>query len=307
MLRPPASVGLYIGVEADGEVEGSMSTGKWWDVSWNPITGCTHCSRACYRCWAAGIAKRFWKGRKFSDIRFHPERLEQPLHWRKPRRVFVCDMGDLFHDNVPGSGIEQVLNVMVHVPQHTFYLLTKRIKRAAEYRRWLPVIDKTWPDNVWLGVTVWDQASADENIPFLLQTPAAHRFVSIEPMLGPVDLTRMILVSSQRRLDALRGIDFTYIGPDENGRAMWDDPVTEGPALDWVILGGETGPGARPMEPDWARRVRDDCAAAGVPFWLKSMGEWHRRVYYGASSYYKLSRLLDGFEHNGRPEGAHSR
>lgn len=227
---------------------------EWTDAVWNPVTGCTKVSSGCKHCYAEGMAKRFWGGeREFTDVRCHPERLEQPLRWRKPRRVFVNSMSDLFHDDVPFDFIACVFWTVAASPQHTYQVLTKRPARMLEFfRREAQQYGAPWPiNNIMLGVSVEDQKTADERIPILLQAPAALRFVSVEPMLGPVDL---------RRLDP------------------WDDFHTD--ALDtpdpsckigWVICGCESGPRARPMRPDWARSLRDQCAEAGVPFFLKQM------------------------------------
>jgi protein gp37 len=206
-----------------------------------------------------------WSG----EVQFFPERLDEPLHWRKPSRVFVCSMGDLFHEDVEHEWRDQVFAVMAACPQHTFLVLTKRPKRAnayismamydenCGYDGWyealeaLGVPDASPMENVWLGVTAEDQQRADLRIPVLLETPAARRFVSIEPCLSAIDLR-----------------------PHLFPKVVDDETMTRGfhsiPRLDHVICGGETGPGARPMHPDWARLVRDQCQAAGVPFFLKS-------------------------------------
>jgi protein gp37 len=161
----------------------------------------------------------------------HPDRLYQPLHWRKPRRIAVCLMGDLFHEEVPSDFCLRIWQTMHSwpCPLHTFFILTKRPK-------WMRAFVKSYwsGGNIWLGVSVENQTTADERIPILLGTPAAHCWVSIEPMLGPVILRSR---------------------------------------LDWVICGGESGPGARPMDPDWARSVRDQCRDAGVPFFMKQMSK----------------------------------
>jgi protein gp37 len=252
---------------------------EWTEATWNPITGCSVTSPGCTNCYAmklagtrlahhesrAGLtqdskAGPVWTG----DVRFNEQWLDQPLRWTKPRMIFVCAHGDLFHEKVPDEWIDRVFAVMALCPQHTFQVLTKRSARMREYFReaagwrsriaellnelkpsplWNGNVYQGWqnlhgrPDglpNVWLGVSVEDQQRADERIPDLLATPAAVRWISAEPLLGPVDLERR---------------------------------------LDWVVVGGESGPGARPMHPDWARSLRDQCAAS-VPFFFKQWGEW---------------------------------
>ena len=227
---------------------------EWTDAVWNPVTGCTKVSEGCEHCYAERIAKRFWKGRKFGDVRIHPERLDEPEHWRKPRRVFVCSMSDLFHEKVPFTFIGRAFRKMDFCEQHIFQILTKRIYRAAQfclrdnllYCTGMSVL----PQNVWLGVSCENQKWAAQRIPKLLQIPAAVRFVSFEPLLGPVDLTDIHPVK---------------------------EPYIPDPVLDWVIVGGESGPGARPMDPDWARSIRDQCREAGVPFFMKQMGGFPKK------------------------------
>ena len=229
--------------------------------------------------------------------------LLQPLRWRQPRRIFVNSMSDLFHEDVPDEWIDQVFAVMALAPQHTFQVLTKRAARMRAYlsaARAHPVglaaLDltrachardadsaigsgimlqgdiahlKVWPlPNVWLGVSVEDQPRANERIPHLLATPAAKRFLSCEPLLGLVELRRLGNDSAlgQFKLNALDGL--TYVA----GGAYRDIPPI--PSLDWIIVGGESGSGPRPMHPDWARSLRDQCQAANVPFFFKQWGGW---------------------------------
>lgn len=266
-----------------------MSTGiEWTDETWNPVSGCTKVSPGCDHCYAERITNRFGGPGAFDTVILHPDRLDKPFHWRKPRRVFVNSMSDLFHDDVPDEFIARVFAVMALTPQHTFQVLTKRHGRMrallnregfdafrdevarcaggmgyvfdargsdrANYglvpgiasadlskRRFWP----GWPlPNVWLGVSVENQQWADIRIPALLQTPAAVRFVSCEPLLGPIKL-------DWRNPDSLH----------DGG-------------LDWAIAGGESGPNARPVHPAWARWLRDQCQAAGVAFFWKQWGEW---------------------------------
>lgn len=242
--------------------------------TWNPVTGCTPISEGCANCYAKRMAHRL-RGRfgyaadEPFKVTLHPERLEEPFRWRKPRRVFVCSMSDLFHPDVPYEFVLRVLAVMAEVRQHTFQILTKRPQRMQEVLThptvaadvWLQttrgVDDRTpeWPlPNVWLGVTAENQARADERIPILLKTPAAVHFISCEPLLGP-----LVLRPEWIELEL---------------QAFGSNGVKAFPRIDLVICGGETGPGARPMHPDWPRKLRDDCQAAGVPFLFKQWGEY---------------------------------
>lgn len=233
---------------------------EWATDVWNPVTGCTKVSEGCRNCYAEGIAKRFWGERKFTDVRCHPDRLDAPRHWKKPRRVFVNSMSDLFHPDVPFEFIDRVFGAMTMACEHTFMILTKRPRMMLDWFNWT-THNKTglWPlPNVWLGVTVENQKAANERIPLLLKTPAVVRFVSVEPMLGEVDMTQ-----------AMYGIN----PPGMNVFGFTDGFGYEA-CLDWVICGGETGPGARPMHPDWARSLRDQCQSAGVPFFFKQWGEY---------------------------------
>jgi len=290
-----------------------MSTGiEWTDETWNPVTGCTKVSQGCKNCYAERVAERLWgqqyasaakpyvlgRPRRFTDVWLHADRLARPLGWKKPRRIFVNSMSDLFHENVPFDFIAAVFGVMAASPQHAFQVLTKRPRRALEWFAWVQTrfvsagatatprgvlrltacaaglgecapfdlfshwnaLGNSWPlPNVWLGVSVEDQATADERLPLLLRAPAAVRFVSYEPALGPVDFSALPSVSGHgKHLDALMGC----AGADVSSR------------LDWIIAGGESGPGARPAHPDWFRSVRDQCSEAGVPFFFKQWGEY---------------------------------
>lgn len=269
---------------------------EWTDATWNPVNGCSLASPGCTNCYAMKQAHRVPQRRGLTrhtsggmvwtgEVRFDEAKLTQPLHWKRPRRIFVCAHGDLFHDAVPDEWIDRVFAVMALCPQHTFQVLTKRSARMLEYARraqpcgehWLAGHDGTagviWPlPNVWLGVSVEDQTRADERIPDLLATPAAVRWISAEPLLGPVDLT---VYRDDQLIEALTGdrqdgvimrADFSLVGINSK--------FSNGPKIDWVVVGGESGPGARPMHPDWARTLRDQCAAAGVPFFFKQWGEF---------------------------------
>lgn len=269
---------------------------EWATETWNPVTGCTPISEGCANCYAKRMSKRLVGRCGYPEdepfrVTLHPDKLDQPMKWKKPRMIFVCSMGDLFHEDVPNSFLDQIFAVMAKAEQHIFLILTKRPKRAKEYilkamydencnyQGWYEAIndlgipDVTPMENVWLGVTAENQARADERIPVLLQIPAAKRFVSVEPMLGPVDLSLS------------DGVDLSMsIGTGlKPGKSYLIN------SLDWVICGGETGPGARPMHPDWVRSLRDQCQAAGVPFFFKSWGEWMPSYQTGAT--FELSRL----------------
>jgi protein gp37 len=263
---------------------------EWTDATWNPVTGCTKVSAGCDHCYAATFAER-WRGvpgHHFTtgfDLTLRPGKLALPLTWRRPRRIFVNSMSDLFHDDIPDAYIARVFAVMALAPQHTFQVLTKRHARmrallssasfahlVAEQGRehhvgcaldWLRVaamFDGPLP-NVWVGVSVEDQRWADIRIPALLGTPAAVRFLSCEPLLGPVDLSRWL------------GIEhYESFGWGEEMFASLAGRVGPASGLHWVIAGGESGAGARPMHPDWVRELREQCQAAGVAFLFKQWG-----------------------------------
>ena len=255
---------------------------EWTDETWNPVTGCTKVSQGCKHCYAEGVARRFWGDRKFTDVQTHPDRLDQPLRWRKPRRVFVNSMSDLFHDDVPDKFIDQVFAIMALAKEHTFQVLTKRPARMLAYLRQVQDVEKDmnrwacaapetypcaafaiedcdWPlPNVWLGVSVEDQATADERIPLLLQMPAALRFVSYEPALGPVNLWPWL--NDPETYSAGGG----FIAGDGD----WKGPSPIG----WIIVGGESGPKARPFDVAWAAQTVGQCKDAGVPCFVKQLG-----------------------------------
>lgn len=311
---------------------------EWTDKVWNPIAGCSVVSPGCTNCYAMRMAARIqrmggtaakkyagttmdskagavWTGR----INFDTEALRAPFGWKKPARVFVNSMADLFHDDVTDEQIDKVFAVMALNPRHTFQVLTKRAKRMRAYmlERWQgtpaqticgihvpaggptgrmvrveeacqpyldryklvdPDDDALWTDdsnckamqwgwplpNVWLGVSVEDQRRADERIPDLLATPAAVRWISAEPLLGPLDLSAIKIPlhgESFQIINALHHKDSLNLGREQ-------------PAIDWVVAGGESGPGARPCHPDWVRTLRDQCASTNVAFFFKQWGRW---------------------------------
>jgi protein gp37 len=273
---------------------------EWTEATWNPVAGCALVESA----------------------------LTKPLGWKRPRRIFVNSMSDLFHEAVPDSYIDKVFAVMALAPQHTFQVLTKRADRMQDYcRRFAPGHAKfllsppgaasaraTWPlPNVWLGVSVEDQARADERIPLLLDTPAAVRWISAEPLLGPVDLTRIpspVVTEEDKTMgyfhSALIEGDEHYYEPHPGMTDSVDGPYL--PRLDWVVAGGESGPKARPMHPDWARALRDQCAGAGVPFFFKQWGEHHPTTEYRDGALFmsrvgkhSAGRVLDGRTHDEYP------
>jgi len=225
------------------------------DEVWNVTHGCTKVSAGCANCYAARLSDRFPHGGNFGDVIPRESQLDKPLHWRRPRRVGVCFMSDLFHERVPDEFLDKVFAVMALTPQHTYVLLTKRPERMRMYIS-DPALDdrlcelneelgpRGWPPpNVWLGVSVENQQAADERIPLLLETPAAEWWLSVEPLLGAVDLSRYL--------------------PSPHVR------LTGRPTLDWVVVGGESGPKARPMEGGWLMDIMAECSEAGVPVYVK--------------------------------------
>lgn len=275
-----------------------MTSIEWTDRTWNPVTGCTKVSPGCDNCYAESIARRFAGSKAFPDgfdVTLHEDRIDQPYRWRKPARVFVNSMSDLFHQDVPDLFITRVFDVMEANPQHTFQVLTKRharmrsfVQQREQHRREYAVKFDDCPTeamrnspaaqqararagrppaNIWLGVSVENQKWADVRIPALLDTPAAVRFLSCEPLLGPVWI-------GDYAWQACPCCDGE--GHDEACARCADSRCESGHVhkLDWVIVGGESGPKARAMHPDWARGLRDQCAQDHVPFFMKQWGEW---------------------------------
>ncbi len=286
-----------------------MSDIEWTDETWNPVTGCTKVSPGCAHCYAETFAERFRgvPGHPFEqgfDLKLWPERLTKPFTWKKPRKVFVNSMSDLFHEDVPFEFIDRVFAVMALTPQHTYQVLTKRPERMRRYLTWAgemlnrqgavqhvldvqhargewgldnsewpkgrPQLTGRWPLlNVWLGTSVENQHWADIRIPELLATPAAVRFLSCEPLLGPLDLrpwlTRVPTSGDGWRLTGGTALAIADI------------------VLDWVIVGGESGPKAQAFDLAWARSIVSQCRAAGVPVFVKQLG-WRPYLELGPGS-----------------------
>lgn len=234
---------------------------QWTDETWNPTSGCTRVSEGCRHCYIERTPAFRMAGRKFvngsTGVLLHHDRLDQPLHWKKPRRVFVNSLSDLFHEDIPDGFIAKVFLTMAHANQHVYQILTKRPERMLAL---LQEASLEFPvalcaggvlNNLWLGVSVEDQATADERIPLLLQVPAAVRFISAEPLLGPVDLNAYTGVYED---DLMEGFARVYHG------------------LDWVIVGGESGPGARQCDVAWIRSITAQCRSAEVPVFVKQLG-----------------------------------
>ena len=288
---------------------------EWTEHSFNPVVGCTKASLGCQNCYALQMAVRLAHNPKLpADVReryistvrkvggkwewsgkvaLFPERLDEPLGRRKPTRYFVPSMGDLFHKDVPFWFVRNVWGMMALCPQHTFQVLTKRPKRMLDFvsREWVAHVHTervtqryTEPvlaglcdvlPNIWLGTSVENQAAADERIPLLLQTPAAVRFVSCEPLLEEIDLTHLYgHISFGDRVDlTVDALSGKYV-PAWAGRKAKPDTLLskiDVGKLDWVICGTESGPGARPWDWDWIRNLRDQCQVARVPFFLKQV------------------------------------
>lgn len=267
---------------------------EWTDETWNPIIGCSKISTGCENCYAEKMAERiasiacskhlvfspswmsdtdraytdvvklwhdpksektYWKGWN-GKTAFFESALEKPLHWKKPRKIFVCSMGDLFHESVPLKWVARIMKTVKLSPQHIFMFLTKRHKRMAAFfsRYYFPWNEDALP-NLWLGVTAENQAMADWRIPTLLQIRAAKRFVSVEPMLGAINIAD----------DCYSSYDRAALNSQMTGCERQDNKIN------WVICGCESGKNRRPMKLEWARSLRDQCKGADVPFFMKQM------------------------------------
>jgi protein gp37 len=228
---------------------------EWTEATWNPVTGCTKISAGCKNCYAERMSMRLQAMGKAHyaggfKLALHDDALTIPFRWRAPRLIFVNSMSDLFQQDVPLAFIKQVFEVMTACPQHTFQILTKRPHLAAQYASCL-----NWPDNVWLGTSI-ENADVLDRLADLRRVPAAVRFLSVEPLLGPIP--RLALAD-----------------------------------IHWVIVGGESGPGARPMQAEWVRQIRDRCVVRGVPFFFKQWGGPNKK---------KTGRKLDGRYWNELPD-----
>ncbi|MBS3927750.1 MAG: phage Gp37/Gp68 family protein [Sphingomonadales bacterium] len=292
---------------------------EWTDATWNPLRGCSRVSEGCRNCYAERVAARFiGKGQAYEglayrhyendtvantidyeprwtgEVRLIREAMDQPLKWKRPRKIFVNSMSDLFHEKVSDGVIWQIFNVMRRAHWHTFQVLTKRPERML---RWFQEIDRgtlrdrdfQWPlPNVWLGVSVETQGNADKRIPLLLRTPAAVRWISAEPLLGPLDISQFTpggwgCSGCGYRERGSVGRCYGYC-QDPSGRSCdavpcprcgkrhyWTGSVA---SIKWVVAGGESGPGARPMDVAWAWELKDQCNKTNVPFLFKQWGEY---------------------------------
>ena len=228
---------------------------EWTESTWNPVTGCTKISDGCKNCYAERMALRLKAAGSPNyangfHVTLHEHALEIPLRWKRPLAIFVNSMSDLFHKDVPFDFISKIFDVMCRASQHRFQILTKRSERLLELSAKL-----SWPENVWMGVTV-ENADCTFRINHLRQTDAAIKFISFEPLLGLI-------------------------------------PNIDLESIDWSIVGGESGPKARPMEPEWATNIRDQCLAASVPFFFKQWGGVNKK---------KNGRTLDGRTWNEIPQ-----
>ncbi len=234
----------------------------WATDTWNPVTGCSKVSPGCAHCYAEALSLRFgysklpWLPENAAEnVVLHPERLDEPAHWRKPRRVFVCSMADLFHEQVPWEFIDRVFDVFDRCPQHTFQVLTKRPER-------MKALARPMPANVWLGTSI-ENARFVERADDLRETPQATRFISAEPLLGPL----------VRECDHCAGhgdvLPFHTECPRCHGTGLTGLDLT---GIDWLIIGGESGPYARPMDPQWVRDLIVKARAAGTAVFVKQMG-----------------------------------
>lgn len=320
---------------------------SWTDATWNPVRGCSRVSEGCRNCYAERVAARFSgpgqpyegladrdrRGSKWTGVvRLVEDHIEDPIRWKAPRRIFVNSMSDLFHESLEDEQIDLVFAAMLLAPHHTFQVLTKRADRMRRYfeaddlyervlasagyfRRKRPGLNQIGISDpakhparwIWLGVSVENQAAADERIPELLRTPAAVRFLSCEPLLGAVDISAWMQACRcggyfSRSHNPSRGCPRHEVGKRDH-------------QLSWVIAGCESGPGARPCDVAWLRSLRDQCAAAGVHYFLKQAKGWdHGRtemvamgVGFGDGSKHKAGEVielpyLDGLQHAAFPE-----
>jgi protein gp37 len=267
---------------------------QWTDATWSPVTGCTRTSEGCLRCYIDRTPPLRITHRRFdgpdigatTGVQLHSERLGTPLRWRKPRRIFVCSLADLFHDQVPDRFIADVFAVMAIAVQHTFQILTKRharlrsllgsasfwatVNAACVVRGYPPLPAGTdHLPNAWVGVSVENQKWADLRVPVLLDTPARVRFLSLEPLLAPVDLQRAVVPMGDQRG---HGLTASWV----HTRGCCQRRLH---GIDWVIIGGESGPGARPMDLAWASDLVGQARQAGTAVFVKQLGAvWAHRT-----------------------------
>ena len=233
-----------------------MSTSQisYCDKTLNPWTGCTPCSPGCDNCWAKCLLttrlKHHFEGDPWK-VTIHPVRFRQFEVKGKPKRIFVCSQSDFFHETIPFDAKAGRFIDMLNNDLHTWLILTKRIESAvaffSEFRFKSYPVELIYPKQIWFGLTIVNQDEADKKIPLLKQIPVKNKFLSLEPLIGPVDLTKVL-----------------------------PSPLGEGSGVRWVIVGGESGPNARPMHPDWVRNIKKQCEAAGVAFYFKQWGQWRR-------------------------------
>lgn len=264
-----------------------MKNIEWATKTWNPIIGCSKVSEGCDNCYAEKMACRlagmqnkqigtdyssvtsvnrdmkpkYWGGNSL----YRYDQVTKPARWKKPQTIFVCSMGDLFHKSVKFEFISAVYDVMCDYSHHTYIILTKRPERMLQFYEWKKeYYGVKWQakNNIWLGVSAENQNQANKRIPILMDIPALIKFVSIEPMLGDIDLTKI-----------KEGVGLTFDYLNGYGFSLGEKYI-DGPKLNWVICGGETGHNARPMHPNWVRLIRDQCKKANVPFFFKGWGEW---------------------------------
>ena len=262
---------------------------EWTNASWNVASGCTRVSAGCSHCYIERTPPFRMAGRRFdgpdvgatTGVMLHPERLMQPVAWKKPRRIFVCSLADLFHKDIPDAHIAKTWATMARTPQHTYQVLTKRparmrsLLRSWDFELMVEAVcghhDFEWPlPNVWCGTSVENQETADLRIPILLDAPAAVRWISAEPLLGPVDLAGYLGGCS-----CAGGFAF-----ESTSGAVHEPGCGDLEALSWVVAGGESGPGARPLNVAWIRRIVQDCQQSGVPVLVKQLGSvWARDMF----------------------------
>lgn len=321
---------------------------NWTDETWNPIIGCSKISIGCDNCYGEKMAHRLaninttsyylhvvkgsnygtpmaqtypkWNGR----THFVESQLEKPGKWKKPRKIFVCSMSDLFHEDNSFDDILRVWDVMCENPRHIFQVLTKRPERMLEFYKWLgarckndgldsvpssspdPLDYISTPDHIWIGVTTENQEMANKRIPVLFEVPAKTRFVSCEPLLGAIDFSEI-----------RAGVGLTYHALKGEALSL-GEKYYDGPKISQLIVGGESGPKARPMHPYWVRSLRSQCESAGVPFFFKQWGEWHEsdlqenkgwktHLWPDGKLMYKMGKkkageLLDGIEYKEFPK-----